>query len=133
MFRNLFVQNRSGNLNKLYTEKCRLLKNTPYIFSFYVFRNVCRQNHGSDLASASSLYICIRSGSACVGVCVCVCLHVLCVDMFVCMLVGNVATSSVSGDTQDAEPKNHTGLEANIWRVGFEWQTNTTQRSFLTS
>lgn len=59
------------------------------------------------LANAGSLYICIRSGSACVGVCVCVYLYVLCVDVFVCMLVGNFATSCVSGDTQDAELKPH--------------------------
>ena len=72
------------------------------------------------LAGASSLYVCIRRGSACVGGCV-----------FVCTLVGNIATSS--GDTQDAERKNHTGLEANIWRVDLKWQTNTTRRSFLTS
>lgn len=37
--------------------------------------------------------------------CVCAYLYVPCVDVFVCMLVGNIATSCVSGDAQDAELK----------------------------
>ncbi len=44
-------------------------------------------------------------GCVCVCACVLVCLCVPCVDVFVYMLVGNIATSCVSGDTQDAELK----------------------------
>lgn len=59
-----------------------------------------------------------------VGVCTCM--------LFVCVLVGSITPSSESAERQDAK-LNHTGLEANIWRVDLKRQTNNMRRSFLTS
>lgn len=68
-----------------------------------MYRNVCRQNMVGIGQSRLFVHLCKKWVNLC-G-CVCVYLYVLCVDVFVCMLVGNIATSCVSGDTQDAEVK----------------------------
>lgn len=68
-----------------------------------MYRNVCRQN--TVVIGQCRLFV--RLYKKWVSLCGCVYLYVLCVDVFVCMLVGNIATSLVSGDTQDAELKPH--------------------------